>query len=414
MDIPRKPPNRRLRRMLIGLAVAAVVALVTVGVSRLKPAAPTLDGATMWPGTVKRGSMLRQVRGLGTLVPEEILWIPALNAGRVKRILVRPGAEVKANTILLELTNPELEQTAVEAEFQLKAAHADYNDLEVRIQTQLLNERASAATVQANYQQAKLRAEADEQLYKEGLISELTLKLSKTTADELATRQEIEQKRLAITSESAQAQLAAQRARVDQLRALYELRRSQVEGLRVPAGIDGVLQQLPLEVGQQVTVGHNLARVAVPGRLKAEVRIAETQAKDIQIGQKAAIDTRNGIIPGRVSRSDPAVQEGTVKVDVTLEGPLPRGARPDLTVDGTIEIERLEDVLYVERPAFGQENSTISLFKMQEDGTADRVQVKLGRSSVNTIEILDGLKVGDRVILSDTSQYDDFDRIRLK
>lgn len=414
MDIPRKTSYGRLRRALYALIGAGVIALITVGVSRLKPAAPSVDRATVWVDTVKRGPMLRQVRGLGTLVPEEIRWIPAITEGRVERRLVQPGAAVKADTVLLELSNPELEQAALEAEMQLKAAEAEYTNLRVQLESQLLTQRAQAATVQADYHQAKLQAETNEELAKNHLISDLTLKLSKVRAEELATRHEIEQKRLAISSESVKAQLAVQQARVEQLRALFQLRRSQVEALRVRAGVAGVLQQVLVEVGQQVTPGTNLARVADPTRLKAEIRIAETQAKDIQIGQKASIDTRNGVVPGHVIRIDPAVQNGTVTVDVALDGPLPKGARPDLSVDGTIEIERLDDVIYVGRPAFGQERSTVGLFKLINGGKeAVRVQVKLGRSSVNTIEILEGLQPGDQVILSDMSAWDAFDRIRL-
>lgn len=416
MDISRPSAARKrwIRRVVILMIVVGLVTAITVGLSRLKPAAPTVERATVWLDTVKRGPMIRQVRGLGTLVPEEIVWIPATSQGRVERRLVQPGAVVHSDTILLELSNPELEQAAVEAEMQLKAAEADYANLRVQLESQLLNQRAQAATVQAEYSQAKLQAEANEELAKDRLISMLTLRLSKVRAEELATRHQLEQERLAISSESVKAQLLAQQARVEQIRALYQLRRQQVDRLKVRPGLSGVLQQLPVEVGQQVTPGTNLARVADPGRLKAEVRIAETQAKDIQIGQSAAIDTRNGIIPGHVMRIDPAVRNGTVTVDVALDGPLPKGARPDLSVDGTIEIERLDDVIYVGRPAFGQERSLVGLFKLVEGGNdAVRVQVRLGRSSVNTIEIVDGLQPGDRVILSDMSAWDAHDRIRL-
>jgi HlyD family secretion protein len=414
MDIPRKQTNRRLRRILLGVVVAGIIGVISVGVSRLKPAAPTVERATVWIDTVKRGPMLRQVRGLGTLVPEEIRWIPAVTDGRVERRLVQPGAVVRADTVLIELSNPVVQQAALEAEMQMKAAEAELTNLRVQLESQVLTQRAAAATVQADYHQARLQAESNEELAKDHLISDLLVKLSKVRADELATRHEIEQKRLQISSESVKAQLAVQQARVDQTRALSELRRSQVDSLRVRAGVSGVLQQVQVEVGQQVAPGTNLARVADPSRLKAEVRIAETQAKDVQIGQVASIDTRNGIIPGRVVRIDPAVQNGTVTVDVTLEGELPKGARPDLSVDGTIELERLDDVLYVGRPAFGQERSAVGLFKLV-DGSQDavRIQVRLGRSSVNTIEILDGLRVGDQVILSDMSQWDAVDRVRL-
>lgn len=406
--------QRKIRRMTYAGVGLLVVALVTVGLSRLKPAAPTVERGTVWEDTVKRGSMLRQVRGLGTLVPEEIRWIPATTEGRVERIVIKPGAPARPDTVIIELSNPQVEQAARDAELQLQAAEAEFTSLRVQLQNEFLTQRAAAATVQAEFSQAKLQAEVNEELAKDGLVSELVLKQSKVRAEELATRNEIEQRRLASNAESVQARLAVQRAAVDQRHALAELRRSELRALRVRAGITGVVQQVPVDVGQRVAPGTNLVRVSDPGRLKAELRIPETQARDIQIGQVASIDTRNGLIPGRVSRIDPAAQNGTVTVDVALEGALPRGARPDLSVDGTIELERLANVLYVGRPAFGQENSTAGLFKVLESGEAARVQVKLGRSSVNTVEILDGLRQGDRVVLSDMSAWDAFDRIRLR
>jgi HlyD family secretion protein len=348
------------------------------------------------------------------LVPVEIRWIAARTNGRVERVITLPGVVVEARTVLIEMSNPELEQTALSAEFELKAAEASYEDLRVRLESQILNQRAVAAGVQADFNQAQLQAEADTDLHSQGLIGDLTLKLSQVRADELAIRHDLEQQRLEIASESVDAQLAAENARVAQMRALYRLRRNQVDALQVRAGIDGVLQQMPVEVGQEVTPGTILAKVAQPEKLKAELRIAETQAKDIEVGLVASIDTRNGIIEGEVMRVDPAVLEGTVTVDVALIGGLPKGARPDLSVDGTIEIERLENVLYVGRPAYGQAESTIGLFKMLEDGeTCVRAQVRLGKSSVNTIEIIEGLVEGDQVILSDTSAWDAYDRIRL-
>ena len=399
--------------LLVVLGVITV-SLITVGVARLKPAAPSVERATILTDTVKRGLMLRQVRGLGTLVPEEIRIIAASTEGRVERILVQPGAEVTAGTVLIELSNPELQQSSMDAEYQVRAAEADYNNLRVKLESDRMSQQAATATVRAEYQQAKLQADTDEALAKDGLIPPLNLKLSKVKAEELANRYAIEQKRLEGTAKSAQAQLAAQQARVAQLQALLQLKRSQVQTLRVVAGTNGVLQQMQVEVGQQVTPGTILARVAEPQNLKAELKIAETQAKDIQLGQQASIDTRNGIIPGRVVRIDPSVQGGTVTVDVALEGALPQGARPDLSVDGTIELERLNNVLYVSRPAFGQAQSTVGMFKLEEGGqSAVRVQVKLGRSSVSTIEVLEGLQEGDQVILSDTSQWDAFNRIRL-
>ncbi len=417
MDIPRPElaRSKRIRRIVYGVGTVIVIALVTVGLSRLKPAAPEVDAGTVWRDTVKRGPMLIQVRGLGTLVPEEILWVPAVTDGRVVRRLVLPGSTpIKADTVLMILSNPQLEQSALDAEWQLKAAEAQYNSLKAQLDSQLLDQKASAATVKSDYRQAELNAEKDAQLAKLGLGAELNLKLSQAKAEELATRNKIENERVDVLANSIAAQLAAQQARVEQQRALYNLKRSQLDSLRVRAGADGVLQELPVEVGQQVAAGTILAKVAQPTHLKAQLKIAETQAKDVVIGQKAAIDTHNGVIPGRVTRIDPAVQNGTVTVDVALEGDLPKGARPDLSVDGTIEIENLSDVLYVGRPAFGQPNSTVSLFKVVDSGKgAVRVQVKLGRSSVNTIELLGGLNIGDEVILSDMSRWDGFDRVRL-
>jgi len=416
MDIVREgvAEKKRRRRIIYGAVLVVLIPLVTYGISQLKPAPPSVDRAVVWVDTVKRGEMLRQVRGLGTLVPEDIRWIPALNQGRVERIILRPGAQVKPDSVILVLSNPELERQALDAELQFKAAEADYKNLTVQLESQLLNQQAAAATVEADYNQAKLQAEVDDQLFKEGLGSELNQKRSKVRADELATRIVLERKRLEIASDAVDAQLAAQQTRVDQFRALAEQRKHEVNSLHLRAGVSGVLQLVPVEVGQQVQPGVNLARVADPSRLKAEIRIPETQAKDVQIGQKATIDTRNGIVPGRVIRIDPSVQQGTVLVDVGLEGELPTGARPDLSVDGTIEIERLPDVLYVGRPVQGQPNSTVGLFKLVDEGReAVRVQVKLGRSSVNTIEIVEGLQVGDQVVLSDMANWDAHNRIRL-
>ena len=417
MDIPRNIDPRKRRRVRIAYGVLGVVAvlLTSVGIARLKPAPPEVDRAAVWVDSVKRGAMDLRVRGLGTLVPEEIRWIPASTQGRVERRLVLPGTAVKADTVLIELSNPELVQGALDAEWQLKASEADYRSLRVRLESQLLDQKAAAATVQADFRQAKLQSEVDEKLTASGLASTLKSELSKVKAEELQTRQGIEQKRLSINSEAVQAQLDAQQAKIEQLRALYELKRSQLDSLHVRAGIRGVLQELPVEVGQQVTPGTTLAKVAEPAHLKAQLKIPETQAKDIQLGQSAEIDTHNGVIPGHVIRIDPAVQNGTVTVDVAVDGVLPKGARPDLSVDGTIEIEHLNDVLYIGRPAFGQANSTVSLFKLVDGAKyAVRVPVKLGRVSVNTVEILGGLKLGDEVILSDMSRWDGFDRIRLQ
>ncbi|MBI4852166.1 MAG: efflux RND transporter periplasmic adaptor subunit [Acidobacteria bacterium] len=416
MDIARKNVvrNRKIRNFIYSLVAIALVVSITVGLSRLKPAAPTVDRASIWVDKVKRGSMLRQVRGLGTLVPEDILFIPANTQGRVEKILVRPGAEVTKETLLIILNNPELEQAVQDVDLQVKGAKADYANLRVKLESQKLDQRAIAASVQADFNQAKLQAEANEELYKKGLLSELQYKLAKNKAEELSTRCDIEEKRIAISSESIEAQLSAQQAKIDQLQALYQLKRNQLDSLNVRAGSEGVLQQLSVEVGQQVNPGTNLARVANPNRLKAELKIAETQAKDILVGQNASIDTRNGIITGKVSRIDPAVSQGTVTVDVVLTSELPKGARPDLSVDGTIELENLIDILYVGRPVHGQANSTIGIFKLDSSGKeAYRITVKLGRSSVNTIEVLEGLSVDDQVILSDMTSWDIYSRIRL-
>lgn len=416
MDIarPSRAREKRIRRVAYGSAGAIAILLITLGLSRLKPAAPTVERSTVWIDTVKRGEMLRQVRGLGTLVPEEIRWIPAVTEGRVERRVIEPGAEVLPESVILELSNPDVELAALEAESQLRAAEAQLTELRVRLESQRLDQAAAAARVRAEYHQAKMRAETDAELAEQGLVAELNARLSRVAADELKNRDEIEQKRLGIASQAIEAQLAVQEANVEQRRALARLRRNQVHSLRVRAGIRGVLQLVPVEVGQRVTPGTNLARVAQPDKLKAVIRIGETLAKDVIPGQPASVDTRNGIVEGRVIRVDPAVQNGTVTVDLALTGELPRGARPDLTVDGTIELERLADVLYVGRPAQGQAESLVSLFRLQEGSSeALRVKVKLGRSSVNTVEIVEGLKQGDQVVLSDTSAWDAFDRIRL-
>lgn len=417
MDVPRgKHATRRriLRRVLWGLVVLIVVPLVTWGLSRLKPAAPTVERAGAWIDTVKRGPMLRQVRGLGTLVPEEVLWIPAAFDGRVERVLRRPGVRVWPNDVLLVLSNPDMELAAADLEWQVKAAEAMYTDLKVKLESSTLDQKATTAQVKSEYTQANLTADRDRQLTTAGLKSDLETRLSVAKAEELENRYTIAQQRLNISGQSVDAQLAAQRVNIEKLRAAYELKRKQVQQLTIRAGAEGVLQQLPVEVGQRVTPGTILAKVAQPSKLKAELKIPETQAKDVQIGQVASIDTRNGIIAGHVMRIDPAVQNGTVTVDARLEGELPIGARPDLSVDGTIEIERLADILYVGRPVVGQEGSKVGLFKVAPDGkSADRVTVTLGRSSVTTIEIIDGLRVGDQVILSDMSAWDQHTHIQL-
>jgi HlyD family secretion protein len=418
MDIAR-PSNlrqKRIRRAAYAGAALIAVALVSVGLSRLRPAAPTVERSVIWPDTVKRGPMVRQVRGLGTLVPEDIRWIPATTQGRVESIVLRPGTPVTPDSIILELSNPQLDQELQDAELKLKASEATLANLRVQVQNDFLQQKASTAAIGADYNKAKMQLEAKQALAARNLAPALDVKQAQVDADQLSVRNEIAQQQLATFAESMRARVAVQESEVDQARALMMLKRRQRDELRVRAGIAGVLQVVPVEVGQQVAPGANLARVANPKRLKAEIKITETQAKDIQIGQRAEIDTRSGgLVQGLVSRIDPSVQNGTRTVDVTMTGELPKGAVPDLSVDGTIELERLNDVLYVGRPTFGQEQSVVGLFRILPDGvTGERVQVKLGRNSVNTVEILSGLKVGDQVILSDMSAYDSYDRIRLR
>jgi HlyD family secretion protein len=416
VDIPRGEDvkrRKRIRQSIYAISALTAIILITVGVSRLKPAAPTVDRATVWIDTVKQGPMVRQVRGSGTLVPEDIRWIPANTQGRVERIVLRAGAQVASESIILELSNPELEQQVLGDKAGLRAAEANLQSREADLDSALLNQRAATARVEADYRQAALQLEANESLYKDKLISELQLKQSRSQAQELKNRWEIEQKRTEIAAQNLRAQLAPQQAEVERLRTMFALHNRQLDQLKVRAGMAGVLQVVPVEVGQQVQPGANLARVANPKTLKAELRIPETQTKDLAVGQLASIDTRNGVVEGRVSRIDPAAQNGTVGVDVSLTGALPPGARPDLSVDGTVELERLNSVVFVGRPAFGQEHSTVGLFKLTEGGEAVRISVQLGRSSVNTIEIVNGLRPGDQVVLSDMSAWDQYERIRL-
>ncbi|HEU5451376.1 MAG TPA: HlyD family efflux transporter periplasmic adaptor subunit [Terriglobales bacterium] len=426
MDIarPSAAKERRRRRIIYGVLGVVVIALVTLGLSRLKPAAPSVDRSTVWIDTVKRGSMLRQVRGLGTLTPTEIRWLPALSDGRVEKILVQVGQPVKADTVLVVLTNPQVEQAATDAEFALKAAEADLASQETQLNSAYLAQKSLAAKANTDYTQAKMKAETDAQLEKLGVISNQNAQISQSTAAQLATADQIEKERVAAAMQQLQASVAAQKAKVEQARALYDLAKKRLDAMSIRAGSDGVLQELSipingtpqlLQVGQQVTAGTTIAKVANPKKLKAELKIPETQAKDVELGQPAQVDTHNGVIAGKVIRIDPSVQNGTRTVDVSLEGDLPPGAVPDLSVDGTIDLERLDNVLYVGRPAFGQEKSTVGMFKLEPDGkTAARTQVQLGRSSVNTVEILGGLKEGDQVVLSDMSRWDAFDRIRLE
>lgn len=418
MDIQRKDAGKRklIRRVATGVILVLVAGGGWAALKQVKPAAPTVEHSTVWIDPVKRGPMKREVRGMGTLVPEETLLIPATTDGRVDKIVLRPGATVRPESVVMVLSNPELQTALLNAEYTLKAAEADLANLKVTLNKQELDLRSTAAQVTADYNTAKLQAERDAALAKEGLFSNVDAKISEVKARELATRYDVEQTRLKINKDAVAAQLAAQSVKVDQYRAEYRLKQSQVAQLQVRAGVAGVLQQLPtpVEVGQRVLAGTALGKVAQPSKLKAELKVAETQIKDVVIGQRATVDTRNGIIEGRVARIDPSILNGTVTVDVRLEGPLPPGAKPDLSVDGNIELERLDNVVYIGRPVFGQPDATVQIFKLEPDGKyANRVKVQLGRSSVNTIEVRDGLKVGDQVILSDMSAYDNYDRIRV-
>jgi HlyD family secretion protein len=418
MDISRpdlKAKKRKRQALTIAIGVV-VLAAVTFLVMRLKPAAPTVDRSVVWTDTVKRGPMIRQVRGLGTLVPREdaIRQIPAQTEATVVRILTLPGSIVRPDTPLVELSDPQATQQALDAELSLREAKADLSNIQVKVQSDLMAQKSAAATVHADYQQAQRQAQTDKSLYGLGVISGLTYNGSQGKADELSTRNKLEEQTVDINEKAIESQLAVQQAKVAQAEGIYELKKQQLDALKVRAGISGVLTSLPLAVGQHVTMGTMLAEVVQPNQLKAQLKIPETQARDIQLGQPASVDTHNGIADGTVSRIDPAVVNGTVTVDVKLVGNLPDGARKDLSVDGTIDLERLRDVLYVGRPAFGNEESTISLFRMDQEGKgAVRVPVKVGRASVNAIQVLQGLHEGDTVILSDMSRYDTTDRIRL-
>ena len=416
MDIqrPSQAKAKLRKRIIIGVSVAAGLVAVTVLLARLKPAVPSVDKSLVWIDTVKRGPMVRQVRGPGTLVPVDIRWIAARTQGRVDRIVLLPGATVEPDSVILVLSNPDVTQAAVDAASQLNAGEADLANLRVQVQKDVLQAESDAASARANFEQARLRAQVNDQLFKDGLVSELDLKLSKVTAAQEEELNLIAQKKYVFAKDTVKPTLAVKEAEVDRLTAQAKLKLAEADALNVRAGMRGILQVVPVEVGAQVQPGANLARVADPTRLKAEVQIAETQAKDVQIGQPAEIDTRNGIASGKVSRVAPSVQNGTVTVDVALPGELPAGARPDLSVDGVVELEHLDDVIFVGRPAFGQEHAMTNIFRLDADGVyADRTSVQLGRSSVNTIEIVKGLEPGDRVILSDMSQWDANDRIKL-
>jgi HlyD family secretion protein len=418
MDIKRPPKSKLKKKIRTAVMIVVGVATlggITYGLTKLKPAAPTLDPSTAVIDTVKRGEMVRDVRGNGTLVPEVTRWVPAPAEGRVESLPLQAGVEVSANTVIAELSNPQMEQQATDAEFQVKAAEADEENLRVRLESDTMTQKAAIATINSQYSQAKLQLDADEVLHEKGLVADLTVKISRVAVQDLANRLKVEQERLVVAGKSTKAQLNAASSRVQQLRVMAKLRREQVDALKVRAGTAGVLQQVSVQVGQQVTPGLNIARVADPASLKAVLRVAETQIKDVRIGQPVLVDTRNGVIQGTVARIDPAAREGTFEVDASLTGPLPPSARPDLSVDGTIELERLSDVLKVGRPAFGQANQTIGMFVLTPDGSeAVRTTVRLGRNSVSTIEIVDGLKEGDKVIISDTSALDSYNRIRIR
>ncbi|HJY30103.1 MAG TPA: HlyD family efflux transporter periplasmic adaptor subunit [Pyrinomonadaceae bacterium] len=418
MDIKRPPKSKikkKIRNAVMIVVGLAALGGITYGLTKLKPAAPTLDRSTAVIETVKRGEMIRDVRGNGTLVPEITRWVPAPAEGRVEKVNLQAGVEVDPSTVIVELTNPQVEQQATDADFQVKAAEADEENLKVKLESDTMTQKAAIATINAQYSQAKLQLDADEVLGKQGLIADLQLKISRVNVQDLANRLKVEQERLAVSGKAVKAQLNATTSRLQQLRVLAKLKRDQADALKVRAGTAGVLQQVSVQVGQQVTPGFNIARVADPASLKAVLRVPETQIKDMRVGNPVTVDTRNGLIQGQVSRIDPAAREGTFEIDVSLVGPLPASARPDLSVDGTIELERLKDVLKVGRPAFGQAQQTIGMFVLSPDGTeAERRTVKLGRNSVSTIEILDGLREGEQVIISDTSALDSYNRIRIR
>lgn len=418
VDIKRSGKSKlkkRIRSVILIVVGVAAIGGITFGLTRLKPAAPTLDRSTAVIDTVKRGQMLREVRGNGTLVPQLVRFVPAPSEGRVEKILLQAGVEVGADTVIVELSNPKVEQEAMDADFQVKAAEADKESLRTRLESESMTQQSTIASINSQYSQAKLQLDTDEVLGKQGLVPDLLLKISRMNVLDLGNRLKVEQQRLAVNAKSVKAQINATEARIAQLRASATLKKDQAALLKVRAGTSGVLQEVSVQVGQQLTPGANIARVADPASLKAELKIAETQIKDVKLGQPVAVDTRNGIIQGEVMRIDPAAREGTFVVDVSLTGPLPASARPDLSVDGTIELERLNNVLYVGRPAFGQGQSTVKLFRLTADGQeAVHTTVGLGRNSVSTIEIVSGLKEGDQIILSDTSSLDSYDQIRVR
>jgi HlyD family secretion protein len=417
MDIarPELKQRKRRRQYMIGAVVAVLLGVAVAGLSALGPAIPSIERSSVLVDSVKRGELLREVRGPGTLVPKEIRWIAAETAAHVEHIVIKPGAIVQPDTVILELANPEVDDQLLAAKTAVTAAESDLAAKRTDLNSKLLDEQSQLAQAKSDYETARMQAEAEKPVAEKGVIPAVQYKKSLVVLEQSKDRMNLEEQRVVEFRRNISSQLAAEQARLDQLVATRELRQRQSQALHVRAGIEGILQQVPVEEGQQVAAGTNLARVARPGQLIAELRIAETQAKDVALGQPVKVDTRNGMIDGKVLRVDPAVQNGTVQVDVDLEGKLPPGARPDLSVDGTIEIERLPDVLYVGRPAFGQSDSEVRLFRL--DGSTDvasRVPVQLGKSSVNLIEIVKGLNVGDKVILSDTSAFDQNDRVRLK
>ena len=415
MDKPRPgvARNKKIRRIIISIAIVLLATAGTYGLSRLKPAAPSVERATLWPDKVKRGEMLRDVHGTGTLVPEDFRWIPAGRDGIVERINVRIGDKIEPHTVLAELANPDLLQSLEDTHLQIRAAEADLANIRAAQENSAINQQILIANLEATAKRARLQADTEDELAKRGLTGQLTVRLSNLEADNAASQVEREKSRVSVNATAAAAQLAAQEARLDQLRANLEMKKRQVKELKIRSGVTGVLQQVSIEVGQRVAAGATIAKLAEPGRLKAQIRIPETQIKDVLIGQVASIDTRVGIVPGRVVHIDPAAIQGTVTVDVQLHGELPRGARPDLSVDGTIEIERLSNVLYVGRPANGRADTTLSLFKVEPNAEAVRTRVRIGRVSVNLIEVLEGLQEGDEVILSDMSMWDAYERLRL-
>jgi HlyD family secretion protein len=418
MDIKRAPKSKlkkKLRTVILAIVGVAAIGGITYGLTKLKPAAPTIDKSTVVIETVKRGPFVRDVHGVGTLVPQVTRFVPAPAEGRVETIPVQAGVEVQAATVIVELSNPQMEQQAADAQIAVKAAEADAEGLKVKLESDTMTQKSAIATINSEYSQAKMQLDADEVLAKQKLVAELNLRISRVHVQDLADRLKVEQERLNVISRSTVAQVNAQNSRIQQLKALAKLKQDQVDALKVRAGTAGVLQEIAVKEGQQVTLGTNIARVADPASLKAELKVAETQINGVKLGQQVTVDTRNGTIQGEVARIDPAAKEGTVTIDASLLGPLPPSARPDLSVDGTIVLEKLNDVLNVGRPTFGQGQSTIGIFVLSPDGTeAERRQVTLGRYSVSTVEIVSGLREGDRVIVSDTSQYDSYNRIRVR